>query len=580
MGIVRDYVMNKFKILAMLLITLAVASCGGSSGGTITGNGGGDDGVGGTVFMGAGSTVAFLNQMLDLDGVTALAAGGSVGMSVIFVVDDGTGALTDYTDSVQVTFSSSCITQGLAVVSPSTTVTSVSGLATATYLAQGCDTGSGGEVITASANVNGADLTAQVNLVVAGTDVGSLQLLSAEPSFIGLKGSGGSGIQEQSTIRFRVVDQSSGPVAGKEVNFSLDTQVGGITLTPASSISDINGEVQTVVQSGTVATTLRVTATDVETQISTQSGVLTISTGIPHQSAFSMSLDTCNTNTFEFDGYTVPVNVILSDRFQNPVPDGTAITFTAEGGQIVNGCVTDGGGCSVNWTSADPRPGVLSNDQPNQSGGRVTILATAIGEESFIDEDGDFVYDAGEVFGDLEERFRDDNEDGDFDIGVDGLFLDFNESGTQDAADGTFNGLLCSSGCSPTEILGVSAEAVLVMGTSGSILTPSVNPVVVGLEGQGTVNLLVSVTDENGNFPPAGTVIKVTTATAGAVVGPSEYTVPDSCGIAPQPFVAIFAFEGGPAQESGSIFVEATTPAPNPVTTAVMYGVVVQDMAP
>jgi hypothetical protein len=118
------------------------------------------------------------------------------------------------------------------------------------------------------------------------------------------------------------------------------------------------------------------------------------------------------------------------------------------------------------------------------------------------------------------------------------------------------------------------------MGTSGSILTPSVNPVVVGLEGQGTVNLLVSVTDENGNFPPAGTVIKVTTVTAGAVVGPSEYTVPDSCGIAPQPFVAVFAFEGGPVPESGSIFVEATTPAPNPVTTAVMYGVVVQDMAP
>ena len=438
--------MNKFKYLATLLAASILASCGGGDSGTITGDGGGgiDGGGGGqtaqgTVFMGAGDLTNFQNQIIDLGGITTLAAGGSVGMSVLFAVDDGSGVLTSYTDQVDVTFSSSCITQGLATVSPSATVTSSAGLATATYSAFGCDTGPGGEVITARANVGGTELAAQATLVVAGTDVGSVQFISAEPAFIGLRGTGGVGIEEQSTVRFRVVDQVSGPVAGKDVTFALNTTVGGISLTPTSATSDINGEVQTVVQSGTVATTLRVTATEVETGVSTQSDLMTISTGIPHQNAFSIALGTCNTNTFNVDGHVVPVSVILSDRFQNPVPDGTAIAFTAEGGQIVNGCVTDGGGCSVNWTSANPRPTALSGDIAGQTGGRVTIVATAIGEESFLDQNGDFVYDSGESFGDLEERFRDDNENGVFDVGVDGFFLDFNNNGLHDSSDGLFN---------------------------------------------------------------------------------------------------------------------------------------------
>jgi len=575
--------MNKFKILATLLMTLAIASCGGSSGGTITGNGGTGGGAGagggggaeteqGTVSMGAGDTSAFFPGVIDLGGVTALSAGGSVSMSVVFVIDDGSGTLTAYTEPVDVTFSSPCIPT-LASVNPAATVTSVAGLATATYVAQGCDTGAGGEVITARANVNGTELTAQVNLVVAGADVGSIQFVSATPDFIGLKGSGGQGIAEQSTVIFRVVDASTGPVAGKQVDFTLNTEVGGITLTPLTATSDSSGFVQTVVQSGTVATSLRVTATEFDTGISTQSDRLTISTGIPHQDAFSLSLGTCNTNTFSFDGFAVPVNVFLSDRFQNPVPDGTAIAFTAEGGQIQNSCVTDGGSCTVNWTSTNPRPAALPGDVAGQTGGRVTIVATAIGEESFLDEDGDFVYDSGEAFGDLQERFRDDNENGAYDIGVDGFFLDFNNSGTHDASDGTFNGLLCSSGCSASETLGISGSAILVMGTSGVDIVPDADPVVVPLQGFGTANLTVAVTDLNGNYPAAGTTVTLSDITNGSVVGPDSYIVPDACGASPGPYLATFAIEGDDTPSSGTVFIEVTTPAPNSVITIGAFGV-------
>jgi hypothetical protein len=323
--------------------------------------------------------------------------------------------------------------------------------------------------------------------------------------------------------------------------------------------------VQTVVQSGTVATTVRVTATEQETLISTQSSGLTISTGIPHQNAFSISLGTddapgCHTPTYNRDGVIVPVTVRLSDRFQNPVPNGTAISFTTEGGQIEPACSTVNGSCSVNWTSSDPRPGVLPDDVAGQTGGRVTIVATAIGEESFVDRDGDFVYDADEVFGDLEERFRDDNENGTFDIGTDAFFLDFNKSGTHDAASGSFNGLLCSSGCddeNPT--LAISAQAILVMGTDALDMDPSVNPLVIAPGS--TETIAIAVTDTNGNYPPAGTEIEATETTNGSLVGKKLWTVPENCGAPPQPYYATFDVEADEESSTGTLFIGGTTPS-------------------
>jgi hypothetical protein len=559
--------MKNFRNLTVLLTALLLGACGGGGddpsfvGGG--GGGGGDDDGGantdqGVVTMGSGSVDSFSPQIIDFGGVTTLAAGGSVGMSVLFVVDDGSGALTTYTEPVDVTFSSSCISGGLATVTPTATVTTVAGRATATFVAQGCDTGAGSEVVTARATVATTSITAQGSIAVAGADIGSVEFVSADPEFIGLKGTGGQGIPEQATVRFRVVDESKGPVAGKTVAFALNTSVGGITFIPATAISDANGIVQTVVQSGTVATTVRVTATEQETNISTQSSGLTISTGIPHQNAFSISLETCNTDTFGNDNVVVPVSVRLSDRFQNPVPDGTAVSFTAEGGQIESACATTDGGCIVNWTSSDPRPGALIDDLAGQTGGRVTIVATAIGEESFLDQDGDFVYDAGEAFGDLEERFRDDNENQSFDIGVDGFFMDFNLSGTHDAADGGFNGLLCSSGCSADPTLGISAEAILVMGTEELDMVPSADPLVIAPGDTETIT--IAVRDLNGNFPAAETVIEATETTNGSLVGKKTWTVPDSCGHAPGPYYATFDIEADDESGTGTLFIEGTTP--------------------
>ena len=362
------------KLLALLVSALALvalSSCGGGDNtifypGSGGGGGGGGGGGAGAVSMGSGVPPAFTAGTIDV-AVPNLAAGGSTTLSVSLVSD---GAL--YTQSVDVSFSSACIATNQATVT--TPVTTTTGVAQTTYVATGC---SGADVVTATATVNGTTVTATGTVTVASAAVGSIKFISATPDKIGLKGTGGVGLPETSTVIFQVVDLAGGPVAGEDVSFSLNTQVGGITRTPTTGTTAADGSVQTVVQAGTVATTVRVTATVDSTGTATQSSQLIITTGLPRQSAFSIAAACTNVEAYDYDGTQNAITVRLSDRFQNPVPDGTAVTFNSEGGSIAGGCTTttttgvgaESGFCVVNWTSSNPRP-------PD---GRVMILATAIG---------------------------------------------------------------------------------------------------------------------------------------------------------------------------------------------------------
>ena len=114
-------------------------------------------------------------------------------------------------------------------------------------------------------------------------------------------------------------------------------------ITPATATSNNQGYVQTVVNSGTVATTVRVTATTQGSNgavISSQSNVLVVSTGKPDQDSFSLSASVLNVEGWDYDGAKVTVTARLADAFNNPVPDGTAVVFTAEGGSIESSCQT------------------------------------------------------------------------------------------------------------------------------------------------------------------------------------------------------------------------------------------------
>lgn len=87
--------------------------------------------------------------------------------------------------------------------------------------------------------------------------------------------------------------------------------------------------------------------------------------GAPDQNSFTitriqnnLSFSTTDTLALEgdiFNNDEATIRVDLADFFNNPVPDGTLVEFTAELGDIASSCETTDGQCEVVYFSADPR---------------------------------------------------------------------------------------------------------------------------------------------------------------------------------------------------------------------------------
>jgi len=424
----------------------------------------------------------------------SLAAGGTASVAVS-VLNGG----VPYLPPLSVSFSSPCATAGKArLVSP---VTTVNGIASTSYTDLGCGTA---DVITASAAYNGAGLTTSGTLTVRLAAAGQLVFVSALPQNIALKGTGGAGRQETSTVTFKVLDGAGKPIGGQTVNFALNTTVGGLAVSPTSAVTASDGTVSTIVASGTINTPVRVTATLPGGAISTVSDQLVVSTGVPEQASFSLSALTRNIEGGSFNGCPAPngttLTARLADRFHNPAPDGTAVSFTAEGGSVDASCLTglvsttltDGsvitqkgtpGECTVRYCAGSPRP----------ADGRITVLAYALGEESYIDANGNNRYDAGEIFTDLGDPFRNDravtdaNASGVDDAYVTGnaarasgeAFIDTNGNGTWDATgNASYNGVLRSNGAGSSDTVHIRQSMVMVLSNSTaniSLLDQQVN---------------------------------------------------------------------------------------------------------
>ncbi len=518
-------------------------------------------------------------------GVSPLSAFGTTSMSVTV-----TGV--PVTTPITVNFSSACASSGKASVS--TSATTVNGVATGSYRDIGC---AGTDTVTATASGS----TSTGNLAVNAPAIGSLQFVSASPTTISLKGIGGT---ETSQVTFKVVDAGGNPLSGQNVSFGLSTTIGGITLTPAGSpptaTSDNNGLVVITVNAGVVSTPVRVTAT--AGALTSQSNQLTITTGIPDQDSFSLSASTHAIEGWNYDGTTSVLTARLADHFNNPVPDGTAVNFTTEGGSIVGSCTTIGGACTSTFTSQAPRP----------TNGRVTVLAYAVGEESFTDLNGNGLADPGEMKDvngnstDMPEAFVDFNENGVWDANE--PYYNFNGVVGYAAADGKFNGVLCNPAagifCSPTKTIHVRQSQVLTLSSSSpdfndsslfwnaaptqstiqysanavtSIDLASCNSVVAGVDvTQPAKTYYLRVVDVNGNSMPAGTTLTLAT-TNGTILSTASYVMPDSsaCNSSLKASGGAAWFSGCPASAGSLIFgvypitmqSDATFTAGNPAAT-------------
>jgi hypothetical protein len=498
------------------------------------------------------------------------------GSAAIFlqVIDENDRVVT--TDE-EVAISSSCIDTASSSLSSPSPVTTTAGAISLTYTATANCVGTDEITATLIQAGQATEITASATLTIQDPGERFITYTRVDKKTIALAGTGGgTNLAERSQVTFTVADIGGTPVEGHEVSFELSTDIGGVELIGLTGFTDANGEVTATIRSGRVATVVRVIAT-IESSPGVEASVvsdeLTITGGLPDQNSISLSAETLSIATaWDTDGVTTTISVHMADRFNNPVPDGTAANFRTEYGTIEGSCTTVAGTCSVLWTSQDPReplfnpdevktisetcglysaPGPCPGSSPYTRGGRSTILVTAVGEETFIDANGDGYFDDGENFEELGEAFRDDNEDGVYNpselfcasnpanarciAGSEEDFLDYDGSGDYTEAltvDPLYNGLACPEGetyCSRDLIL-VRDQLPLILSPTDAIEIAMVDlsgPTrVTGVESGKVYAIYFS--DAHNNRPATGAEIVLEAEGGCTIPGQTEFTVPNS----------------------------------------------------
>ncbi|WP_299072325.1 Ig-like protein, group 1 [uncultured Paraglaciecola sp.] len=503
-------------------------------------------------------------SMPSENGVFEISAGGSIGLNIALVDTDNQPVPEAYVAN----FSSNCVIAQQAVLN--TDLSTVNGEATSTYTDQGCAGASGAiDQITVTVETTTQTLTATEQISIRPEVIGGISFLSAIPESLVLQGASDISASH-STVSFVVSNDRNAPLANQEVEFSITSNAGNLSLESYRAISDENGVVSTKLMAGTAPVSVRVNAKVVAASgetIRTQSEALSITTGLPNQRSFTLSADVLNPEAGNYNGEIVSLTARLSDTFSNPVPNNTLVTFTAEGGTVESNCVTTDGACSVTWISGEPRP----------ADGRVTILATAIGHETLFDSNGNNVFDdedggaiaedpqtdsgfgvtpAGQTgFVDYSEAWLDDNENLQWDPTE--RFLDYNNNQQFDEADTLFNGTQCQA----TDICGQGAAATLqvrkslVLVMSGSALlgsvfdnnddlyasnNPDFNNANVSIAADAKHSFTAVFTDNHGQVPAFGSNVSITSS-AGTVTDISSTVIPNTN--KEQAFTLSFAIE-------------------------------------
>tara|TARA_R110001592_G_scaffold363323_1_gene683909 strand:- start:1579 stop:3801 length:2223 start_codon:yes stop_codon:yes gene_type:complete len=519
----------------------------------------------------------FIENEIGIEPGSVIASQAVAQLSLVILDENGDMAEGSQT----VAFDSGCLSAAQSTLDPESPVISGDGKVNASYIAAGC---AGNDRITAS--LEGSTAQAFGTVSIAPQTANGFTFVDAVPTTIVLRGTGGTPERsESSTVSFRVIDSNNSPIGGISVDFALTTTMGGLSLSPSSAVSASDGTVKTNVTSGDIPTVVRVIATasagdGTGQEVSTVSDILTVTTGLPDQNSISISVGDGGfviENGFIVDGVTRTINVAMADKFNNPVTDGTAAVFTTEYGAIESSCETVDGVCSVTWRSQAPRFPTLTgtefirtiNSTPYQCpetnsssgpcpsdlgftrGGRSTILVTAIGEESFIDRNGNGIMDEDErdLFANLSEAYLDSNEDNIFNpatttcqgagaespqciAGQEEIFVDFNDNGKFDKNDdpALYNGLLCppegDGVWCKRDLLNVRADIEVILSDptvwyidlyEGRNRTAGVSYL------GGPYTLYIS--DLYNNRPPTTSSVSLSTAGGCAVVGESTFSV-------------------------------------------------------
>jgi hypothetical protein len=259
-------------------------------------------------------------------------------------------------------------------------------------------------------------------------------------------------------------------------------------------------------------------------------GISVVSSGVPSQKYMSMSVETYNQD-WSFDGDTTTLTVRVADSAGNPVPEGTVVQFSTEGGQIQKSCQLTGStatgstlsACSVTFGTQELRP--LDN--------LVAVVAWLEGEEAYADLNGNGVYDSGEPFYDAGKIFRDDDHSNSYTANLDEINVGGTVGtpalgvGSSDCAANAPTNLLNDIPLSVTNTCDGTWGKTLVRATRWLALS---DPRALGINVLGAGQFEVFSQFHAGGFQvaaPAGTTVSVlTTLPSGCTVAVTPATVP------------------------------------------------------
>ena len=168
-----------------------------------------------------------------------------------------------------------------------------------------------------------------------------ITLQSLENSTIQVRGTGGV---EQSRFEFLVTDSLGTPVPDNRAVFVrfevLSGPDGGEGVFPDSVRTD-NGIARGTLSSGTVSGVVQLRASFIRDGAVARSNPVsvTIAGGLPDDNHFEVHADPMNVPAANRP--SVPISVLLGDRYGNTVPAGTAVYFSTDRGSIDGAAVTN-----------------------------------------------------------------------------------------------------------------------------------------------------------------------------------------------------------------------------------------------
>lgn len=199
-------------------------------------------------------------------------------------------------------------------------------------------------------------------------------LLNFDPNSLGVKDSGRN---QTVTVTATVIDSKNNPVIdGTYVTFSIFAAPGGGEfLSSTGAIPTVNGQAQVSLNSGTRSGSVRImaqvtddTGAPVVPDVRAISTEILIFAGPPfienvndvRTSHLSVGVRPLNILGWNAVNNTAVVTAVVGDKFNNPVPAGTAVYFTTTGGVVSThtGFTDDEGVATVTIHTGNPLPDI------------------------------------------------------------------------------------------------------------------------------------------------------------------------------------------------------------------------------